>query len=714
VVTSALRFLALVGVAMYCGHQWRIRVAPRWGASLGMLADAVGALSIVLACSEALGSFGAFRYWPLLACVTVAACGGRLLPTQGQANGSPATRRQFTGTERVVMASTLALVSAQWSTWIARAFSTGIGAGGGPANGDSLWYHMPLAAGFVQSGWTSRALFLNGEALVTYYPANTSLLHAIAMSALHSDVFSVFVNVVLAALALLAAWCIGETVGAGPSSLAGIAIALTVPVIVLCEAGTAKDDMLGVFGLLASVVFLLAGADETVGAAKPAAAYGGLAAGLAVGSKLTFVVPVLALAVFVAVWARRRRAWSTLSWWVASAAATGSYWYVRNLIRVGNPLPGLSPGIGPVRLPKPATPSMTEYGSALLGSLRYPAVWSKAIPKGLSVGFGELWPVLLVIVLVSLVAGCALLRGPRRIPAVVGLVAFVGFFVTPGTVWGPQLIQRRGVQYITANFFAFNLRYLLPAIALGLATVPLVVRKARFDTVNLVLGLALVSTQLVPQGRQSWAERQVVVSLVVALVVVVATAVATARGARWPVVRRMSRSTPATARWTRVLGVLAVFGVLLALMVPLQRRYEHHRYAQSDLATWVEAHPGVRIGYSGFVFSYALYGHNWSNRVEMLGEPSPHGGWGPVRTCATWRQQVRERRLDFVMVPIGVPSPAMGIDLARWRLGLAGGQPPDLAPETRWTRRDAGLTFVARFNPSVAVYRVIGPPSPCT
>ena len=258
------------------------------------LADLVGMLALAVVLAELLGSVGQFRRGPFIAASLVIAgisiwrCKRppeRIRPPQAEPSKLPAA------TAVVVAAASCALVFAQWSTWVAHDVTLGVGNAGGPGNGDSLWYHMPIAASFVQSGWTTHLLFLNGEALVTYYPANTSILHAIGILAMRTDVLSPFVNIALLPVALLAGWCIGARRGVGAATLAAVAVACTIPVVVVSEAGTAKDDVLGLVGLLAAIAFLERGRDD-----RAAAIYSGLGAGLAIGSKLTFVAPILVLA----------------------------------------------------------------------------------------------------------------------------------------------------------------------------------------------------------------------------------------------------------------------------------------------------------------------------------------------------------------------------------------------------------------------------------
>lgn len=695
------RLVAVAFPLFFGARAWRKLLAPGWEPSLATLADLVGTLAAAVVLGELLGSVGEFRRAPFVAASVVLGAASvwwcrRRAPREEPRRETPSALPL--GTTVVVAGASSALVLAQWSTWVAHVVSLGVGNAGGPGNGDSLWYHMPIAASFVQTGWTTHLLYLNGEALVTYYPVNTSVLHAIGILAMRTDVLSPFVNIALLPVALLAGWCIGARRGLGAATLAAVAVACTIPVVVVSEAGTAKDDVLGIVGLLASVAFLVnvrGGRDE-----RAAAIYSGLAAGLAVGSKLTFVAPVLVLAVSLVILTPKAVRISTSVRWLAATLATGGYWYLRNLVAIGNPIPGLK--IGP--LPRPPTPSMDDFGTDLLHNLGAGRVWREALVPGLKLGFGSAWPVPLAIVAVATLVGLVTLRGRDRIVPIVGLLALLAFVVTPGTVWAPQLIGFPGVAGVTANLFAFNLRYMLPAVAIGLAALPLVVdrwhRGAYVSTA--ALGVALAAMQVVPQGRASWSRGHIPLELGIALATFgVVAALVSGRERPWS-------GAPDRMRLAWLGGAAAAVVALVVAGRAVQTYSFQNRYGGLDLARWASGLPGSSIGFSGFVFSYPLYGPFLQNHVQMIGAHGPHGAWHPIRTCVAWRRDVRRAEVQYVVVPIGPPAFGLGIDLSRWRVGLPGGEPPDEPPESRWTRTDPGMKLVFRSTEGADVYAVTG------
>jgi hypothetical protein len=698
------RLMAIWLPAFAGARAWRRLIAPHWSGTLATLADLVGAVSGVIALSELLGSVGLFRRGPMIVADVALGLGSRWWCSRhaggkaGSVELAAAPSVPLAVSDVIVASASTALVVAQWSTWVSRGLSFGIGNSGGPGNGDTLWYHMPFAAAFVQTGWTSHLQFLNGEALVTYYPANTSVLHAVGILSMGTDVLSLFVNLALVPIALLAGWCIGARGGVGPASLAGVAVALTIPVVVVSEAATAKDDLLGIVGLLGCIAFVVHASRDATG---KTAIYAGLSAGLAAGSKLTFVAPIIAVAVCLAVVTPSGARRTTMTRWAVAAFCTGGYWYLRNLLTVGNPLPGLGLGLGNLHLPRPPTPSMDDFGTNVLHNLSNGRVWHEALLPGLRTGFGAAWPVIVGIVAAALALGVVRLHGRELVAPVVGVAAVGAFVVTPGTVWAPQLIANPGVRFVTANLFAFNLRYMLPAVAIGLVILPLVARRWRHGPLvaTAALGVALAAIQLSPQSRQSWSAHQIPVAL--------AAGVFTALTMVWLTAKR-----PTLASLTRVprpVTVCSVALIAIALGWPVLRTYDRHRYLTLDLARWADTLPGAHIGFSGFVFSYPLYGAHLQNHVEMIGQHGPDGAWHPVPTCQDWRRAVRHAGVHYLVVPNGPPAVGLGIDLSRWRVGLAGGEPPDTPPESAWTRTDPGTHVVFRSSEGAVVYTVAGP-----
>src|SRR5438270_444415 len=121
---------------------------------------------------------------------------------------------------------------------------------------DSLWYHMPWAAAFAQTGHVTPLRF-DLEFLLAFYPATAELFHGLGITLLARDTLSPAINLIWLGLALLAAWCIGRPRGRGGASVAGVAIVLAAPMMYFSQPGSADGDALGVFLLLAAVALLL-------------------------------------------------------------------------------------------------------------------------------------------------------------------------------------------------------------------------------------------------------------------------------------------------------------------------------------------------------------------------------------------------------------------------------------------------------------------------
>ena len=76
------------------------------------------------------------------------------------------------------------------------------------------------------------------------------------------------------------------------------------------------------------------------------------------------------------------------------ALAGGGYWYLRNLVHTGNPLPWVD-DLGPISLPAPDQALGGREAHSVLGYLTDGAVWSDWLLPGLHDGLWFVWPLLL-------------------------------------------------------------------------------------------------------------------------------------------------------------------------------------------------------------------------------------------------------------------------------------------------------------------------------
>src|SRR5205823_6036996 len=252
-------------------------------------------------------------------------------------------------------------VTAEWAALTLQSYDVGI------RGFDSLWYHLPWAASFAQTGHVAGLRFTDVAYLTQFYPASSELVHGLGIVLLGRDTLSPALNLIWLGLALLAAWCIGRSRGCGPLTLLGAALALATMMMDYSQAGSAANDVVGVFLLLAAAA-LITNSEERLSPLVPA----GLAAGLAIGTKLTLLGPTLALtagAIAIAPRGRRRAAGGA---WLGPLVLAGGFWYLRNLIAVGNPLPWTSFGV----LPTPAPPLQQHTGFAFVHYLLDSRAWS--------------------------------------------------------------------------------------------------------------------------------------------------------------------------------------------------------------------------------------------------------------------------------------------------------------------------------------------------
>jgi hypothetical protein len=509
---------------------------------------------------------------------------------------------------------------------------------------DSTWYHGPLAVEFFQTGNTFDLHFLAPQYLAWFYPANAELFHSIGMLAFHRDILSPLLNFGWFSGCLFAGWCVGRAHGVGAASLALVAIGLSVPVLG-DQAGEARNDLVGIFFLLAAVAVAVNAwegrPDRRL--STGALVVVGLAAGLAAGTKLDFVPAAMVLVAGLVAISPRGGRWRALAAAGLPALAGGGYWYLRNLAQAGNPLPWVR-HLGPISLPAPAQALGGREGHSVLDYPTDGSVWSHWFLPGLHQGLWIVWPLLGGMALAGLLLCLGRGAGPLlRVIGLVGLVAGLTWLLAPTSAEGPVGMPVG---------FESALRYLTPALILGLAMLP-------------------VTPPLNGRVRR-W----------------------TSLGPRW--------------RWVAPARALASLGALLLLAAVAfgyreQRSYLQHRYARPEFTTkgldaafkWARTLSNARIATTS-TRQYPLYGTDLSNHVQYIGIERPHGGFTAPTTCRAWRRLLNAGHYEYVVATRDRMEP---------------GKPP-FPPTAHWTE-GPGTTVVLR-KPPTAVFKLNAPLSPST
>ncbi|HEY1285624.1 MAG TPA: hypothetical protein VGF04_06005 [Solirubrobacterales bacterium] len=666
--------LAIVaGSAGFAASALRARLLPDFSGAPALLATSVLAAALLIWTAELLGTFGAFE--PLWYVLLVALGGlslgtylGRVAPQGGTApeeasatagGGGPhaatGPARQSSMIPTLVALAIAALAVAHFAADLRPKLTTGM------TGFDSTWYHGPFAAGFFQSGDTWDLHHIAPQFLAWFYPANAELFHGIGMLAFDRDLLSPLLNLGWLVGCLLACWCIGRPYGVASWSLALGAVVLTVPAL-SDQAGEARNDLAAIFFLLAAVaVALNAGGG---GARRPlrigVLAVIGLAAGLAAGTKLNYMVPAAVLVVGVALVVEPGRRWRALITTLLAALAGGGYWYLRNLMHAGNPLPWFD-NLGPVALPAPEQELGGREGHSVAGYLFDGSVWSEWLLPGLHHGLTILWPALVLVA----AAGLLLCIGPRaeptlRLAALAGIAAAFAWLLAPTSASGPEGMARG---------FESGLRYLAPALTLGMALLPL--SPALRERVH---RLGSGGTGNPADGRML----KVPGSLA----------------------RHLSGPGVPPVRTAMVLLLVAA-AAAAALGYPVQRHYLDNRYASPDFSTpgldaafrWSRSISDARIATTS-TRQYPLFGNDLSNRVQFVGERRPHGGFVAPTSCRAWRRLLDAGHFDYVVAS---------------RDRIEPGKPPyPLA--AKWTE-GPGAAVILREPPTV-IFKLTDPPDP--
>jgi hypothetical protein len=664
-----LGVIGLVGVVLsmaIAGRTARRAALPGWTGAPAVLADAILAVGILVLVAELLGLVGlldgvllfvaclivgggALRLEPMLIRAGARVMRGRATarPVSGWGKSEDAAERPAPHVGRIELGVTVVIalvVAAQWAGPTLLALDRGI------YGGDSLWYHLPLAAHIAGTGSITGLLYTDPLYLNWFYPQVSELLHGGGLLLFGNDFLSPLLNLGWLGLALFAGWCIGRPYGSGPTAMAAVASVMAADLLFSRQPGNANNDVVAIALFLAAVAILIntpwrerAEAGAPIGALLVA----GVAAGLALGTKLTVVPPVLALTLGVIYIAGARERLRAGAIWIGGLLVGGGYWYMRNLIVSGNPFPWQD--IGPI-----------PHAEALQGRDPYSIahyatdtdVWGEWFTPALEERLGDLWPAYLGLAVIAVLL--ALWRGGRmeRMLAAVALVSAIAYLFTPLGASGPEG---------SPVGFRLNMRYLAP---------------------GLILALTLLSIPPFARGRKRiWGLGTLAIFVV--LIVVSAGAPEAIDTDRIPGTVALALSVIAlplalVLLWRRRVSPVALTGAALAAVIALavfgrfaQEDYLEFRYSSAAPEYPRTEHPGTELeqglsaaydwarathdqrialsGTLGALFQYGLWGEGASNEVVYLGQKEERGSFEEIPECPEWIGAINSGNFDFVV-----------------------------------------------------------------
>ena len=495
-----------------------------------------------------------------------------------------------------------------------------------PLNWDSLAYHLPFALGWLRAGAIGGfAPLPHYPEQVTYFPGGGDLVWTWPLAAFGTDFAVGTVNHAFLVLNALAIGALARRLGARPATCAIAAVLWTlVPMHHASLLGTANVELYLTFTLLAAALFFT----RDAGAQAPLAA---LACGLMLGIKLTalMLAPLAAGLGLAAGWRPSARAAALC---LALVILPGGYWYVRNALATGTPLyplPGGTLALAERFADGPLTPARwRELAEAVWSML---GVWGA------------------VAALAWLVHLHRALTGPER-----------ALHLT-WTLMTAALVASWSVTPNTARYLDYNLRYMLPGLALAAVSIAVALEHTHLpEPVLIALGTATAGAQLLELATHLALPARWTLTALAGLAL-------GALAARASLTLRAGRARPVAS--TALILLVALAGLdLFAVQIHAAHHAPptrsdwflagYHDGLFRDAAAWADALPGARLALAGPLPPYYFLGSRFQNRVDSLSvEPDgaclPHEvPGGRLRTHpdrAAWQRALAAARPDYVV-----------------------------------------------------------------
>ncbi len=552
----------------------------------------------------------------------------------------------------------------------------GVSLGKPSTQADSVWYHYPLIAHWLQVADLTTPKMFSFSGFHWFYPSNSELAQTWLVIWTRTDVFLGLSSWLATGVSVAAVTGLVRRLGGRLTT--GLWVGLvwgTVPLVLDTQVRANGVDLM-LSALFTLVVFFGVAWWQETGGRRVSGdlVLGGACLGLALGTKFTVVGMVAVLCVVLAgvVAFRVRRRETSLGAGVAILAVVAAgivvpavFWYVRNQVLVGNPfypvgLFGMKDGfdlVGVKDLVSRLDATVPDYffppdgfGIGVIAALWIFVMWAGGflVLAGLAVPLFAFWP--------SRTArkgdGAATAPGDGPGPSR-GLLFVVCGVIPPAlTAVYAAIPGSAGGLPGQPFLFAINARYGFPGFVLALVGLAVVLdrRRPRWSgrlfgaafTLNVLFGV------LLPPFIAGFGARVIPAACVLATGAVGVWLVAERILARVP--RRDSKAVSYLAGTAGAVAVLA--GVAASVYYAGPRvRYDNMGALSEVVYDKVRDWPaGTGVAYAGLNYVYPIYGEHLENRVELVGRRVAPGTMVSITEPAELVDFMRRRSLTYLVV----------------------------------------------------------------
>ncbi|PKL37134.1 hypothetical protein CVV38_04605 [Candidatus Peregrinibacteria bacterium HGW-Peregrinibacteria-1] len=516
-----------------------------------------------------------------------------------------------------------------------------------PLEYDSVAYHLPFIAEWLQSGSLNELYYSAFAGPISYYPSNYELLDLWTFLPFGNDFFANLLNFPLFVVLGIVIWRILRNLGIDQNTaIIATAIPFYMPIF-LHQAGLPLVDLFFALTFAMSIFFL----QEIYNSKEEKYSdflFFGLSMGLFIGTKylgLVYGALVVVLLILVSLYRFKRKEIKLLkagSIAITGVLLTGSFFYIRNWIDSGNPLFPVDItlfGMNILEGYKGAGVNEMLVNTSLIHNLdSFSAIKDKIVKFFYITGpYGLISIVLPLVIFLELIItgfykkiirGIPVSRSSLAVPAVLGATLLIYFYLY------------LKAPYTFRDFFP-NIRYAMPFLILGTIVTGYVVNKLKFfkKTFYLFTVITFVLSFLFlifdPPASISYTDRILIdYSVLVKHKGILASFIIALLAFLYACQVGCLKSKDITLRHTitALLIVASFVGTYRFFDFGYKEREVSREYAASKYfgedqtlmdiihaSEWLNQNaPQSKIAYSGFNFHYYLYGRNFSREVDYV------------------------------------------------------------------------------------------------